>query len=245
MKVSLVLMERIDKIWTSHPAFGSRKITSMLKRQGEEVNRKRVTRLMGVMGISSLLPKPSTTKVNKAHYKYPYLLKGVSVDHPNQVWCTDITYIPYKKGFFYLVAVIDWYSRKVLTWRLSNTMTNEFCISSLNEALTSYGKCEIFNSDQGVQFTSTEFTTILHDNEIAISMDGKGRAIDNVFIERFWRTLKYEHIYLNPTQSGTELKESIAKYITFYNQDRPHDGLGGSTPDEIYFDTSSNQQQVA
>ena len=243
---NLALAAAIDRIWTDHPAFGSRKITQMLRRQGGvPANRKRVRRLMKLMGIASLAPGPRTTKANPAHIKYPYLLRDVVVDHPNQAWATDITYIPYAKGFMYLVAIIDWHSRKVLSWRLSNTMGVDFCVSALTEAIAIYGAPEIFNSDQGSQFTSSQFTSILECHDVAISMDGRGRAIDNVFVERLWRTIKYEHIYLNPASSGTELREGLARYIEFYNSERPHDGLGGKTPDEAYFQAQTDQARVA
>lgn len=239
---NLAVMSEMDKIYLAHPAFGSRKITQMLARRGIRVNRKRVRRLMKVMGIRSLAPQPSTTKSNPAHQKYPYLLRDLVIDHPNQVWAVDITYIPYKKGFMYLVAIMDWNSRKVLSWRTSNTMTVDFCVSALNEALALYRTPEIFNSDQGSQFTSEAFTSILIDAEIAISMDGVGRAIDNVFIERLWRTLKYEHIYLSPSDSGTELRQGIAEYLDFYNSERPHDGLNGLTPNEAYYQLDTHQR---
>ena len=243
---NLALAAAIDRIWMAHPAFGSRKITQMLRRQGGvPANRKRVRRLMGLMGIASLAPGPTTTKANPAHIKYPYLLRDVVVDHPNQAWATDITYIPHVRGFMYLVAIIDWNSRKVLSWRLSNTMSVDFCVSALTEALALYGAPEIFNTDQGSQFTSSQFTSILETHGVAISMDGRGRAIDNVFVERLWRTIKYEHVYLNPATSGSELREELAKYIEFYNAERPHDGLGGSTPDEAYFEAMGDQPQVA
>lgn len=243
---NLALAAAIDRIWTDHPAFGSRKITQILRRQGGvPANRKRVRRLMKLMGIVSLAPGPTTTRVNPAHIKYPYLLRDVVVDHPNQAWATDITYIPHVKGFMYLVAIIDWNSRKVLSWRLSNTMSTDFCVAALTEALALYGAPEIFNSDQGSQFTSSAFTSILESHGVAISMDGRGRAIDNVFVERLWRTIKYEHIYLNPAASGTELREGLARYIEFYNAERPHDGLDGKTPDEAYFQTETDQAQVA
>ena len=243
---NLALAAAIDRIWTASPAFGSRKITQMLYRLGGVLaNRKRVRRLMKLMGIASLAPGPTTTKANPAHIKYPYLLRDVVVDHPNQAWATDITYIPYAKGFMYLVAIIDWHSRKVLSWRLSNTMGVDFCVSALTEALALYGAPEIFNSDQGSQFTSSQFTSILECHDVAISMDGRGRAIDNVLVERLWRTIKYEHIYLNPAASGTELREELARYIEFYNSERPHDGLGGKTPDEAYFRAQTDQARVA
>jgi putative transposase len=177
-----------------------------------------------------------------AHPVYPYLLRGLNVDHPNHVWCSDLTYIPFKKGFLYLVAIMDWHSRKVLTWRVSNTMTSDFCVAALTEALALYGTPEIFNTDQGAQFTSDAFTSVLRDAGVRVSMDGVGRAIDNVFIERLWRTLKYDHVYLNPADSGNACRDGITEFLTYYNEDRPHSALNDATPDEVYYQSRINQR---
>ena len=197
---------------------------------------------MRLMGIRSLCPQPKTTTPNKAHPVYPYLLRDLPVTRPNQVWAADITYIPFKKGFWYLVAIMDWHSRKVLSWRLANTMTADFCVAALNEALALYGAPEIFNSDQGSQFTAEAFTSVLLDAGVKISMDGVGRAIDNVFIERLWRTLKYDHIYLNPAENGTTCRAGISEFLKYYNEERPHSSLGDATPDEVYYSLRINQR---
>ena len=239
---NLALMEEIDRLYLAHPENGSRMMTKVLRRRGHEVNRKRVQRLMQLMGLRSLCPQPKTTTPNKAHPVYPYLLRGLNVDHPNHVWCSDLTYIPFKKGFLYLVAIMDWHSRKVLTWRVSNTMTSDFCVAALVEALALYGTPEIFNTDQGAQFTSDAFTRVLRDAGVTISMDGVGRAIDNVFIERLWRTLKYDHVYLNPADSGNACRDGITEFLTYYNEDRPHSALNDATPDEVYYQSRINQR---
>ncbi len=239
---NLELMRLIDEIYLAHPENGQRMMVRTLKRRGIFVNRKRVRRLMRLMGIRSLSPQPTTTVPNKAHPVYPYLLRDLTIDHPNHVWAVDITYVPFKKGFWYLVAIMDWHSRKVLSWRLSNTMTADFCVAALHEALALYGTPEIFNSDQGAQFTSETFTAVLKDAGVKISMDGVGRAIDNVFIERLWRTLKYDHIYLNPADSGMECRAGIARYLRYYNEERPHSSLGDATPDEVYYGLRINQR---
>ena len=240
--LNLALMEEIDRLYLAHPENGSRMMTKVLRRQGHEVNRKRVQRLMQLMGLRSLCPQPKTTTPNKAHPVYPYLLRGLRVTHPNHVWCSDLTYIPFKKGFLYLVAIMDWHSRKVLTWRVSNTMTSDFCVAALVEALALYGTPEIFNTDQGAQFTSDAFTRVLRDAGVTISMDGVGRAIDNVFIERLWRTLKYDHVYLNPADSGNACRDGITGFLTYYNEDRPHSALNDATPDEVYYQSRINQR---
>lgn len=239
---NLGLMEEIDRLYLAHPENGSRLMTSVLRRKGHQVNRKRVQRLMQLMGIRSLAPQPSTTKPHPAHPKYPYLLRNLRIDHPNQVWAADITYIPFKKGFLYLVAIMDWHSRKVLSWRVSNTMTTDFAVAALNEALALYGTPEIFNTDQGSQFTSEVFTRILKEARVAISMDGAGRAIDNVFIERLWRTLKYDHIYLSPADNGIACREGISTFLDYYNQERPHSSLDDHTPNEVYYQSRINQR---
>ena len=232
---NLALMEIIDRLYLAHPENGSRMMVKVLARMGRVVNRKRVQRLMNLMGIRSLAPQKKTTVAHPEHYKYPYLLRGLNIDHPNHVWCADLTYVPFKKGFLYLVAIMDWHSRQVLSWRLSNTMTVDFCVAALEETLALYGTPEIFNTDQGSQFTANPFIQVLLDHEVAISMDGVGRAIDNVFIERLWRTIKYDHIDLNPAESGIALRDGLEAFIDYYNEDRPHSSLGDATPDEVYY----------
>ena len=231
---NLKLMQRIDEIYTKHPFYGSRKITAVLVREGKRVNRKRVRRLMGIMGIQSIAPKPNTSKKHPQHKVYPYLLRGVKIERVNQVWSTDITYIRVGRGFAYLVAVIDWFSRNVLSWRLSNTMDTTFCIEALEEALNKYGRPEIFNSDQGSQFTSEAFTGVLKKHDIAISMDGRGRALDNIFVERLWRSVKYEEVYIKQYQTMRDAKLGLNAYFRFYNHERPHQSLNNLTPMEIY-----------
>ena len=232
---NLALMEIIDRLYLAHPENGSRRMVKVLARMGRVVNRKRVQRLMNLMGIGSLAPQKKTTVARPEHYKYPYLLRGLNIDHPNHVWCADLTYVPFKKGFLYLVAIMDWHSRKVLSWRLSNTMTVDFCVAALEEALALYGTPEIFNTDQGSQFAANPFIQVLLDHEVAISMDGVGRAIDNVFIERLWRTIKYDHIDLNPAESDIALRDGLEAFIDYYNEDRPHSSLDDATPDEVYY----------
>jgi putative transposase len=231
---TLSLMKTIDQLHLERPYMGSRQMRDRLRDQGFEVNRKRVQRLMRLMGIIAIYPKPKTSLSNKAHSVYPYLLKGICIERPNQVWVTDITYIQMSRGFCYLIAIMDLFSRKILSWRLSNSLDTRFCIEALNEALTLYPKPEIFNTDQGAQFTSTEFTSILKQHHIQISMDGKGRWIDNVFIERFWRSLKYEEVYLRAYQSIPEAKHFISSYIYDYNHYRRHSSLDYQTPDSVY-----------
>ena len=231
---NLELMQRIDEIYTEYPFYGSRKITVVLVREGYRVNRKRVYRLMDLMGLQSIAPKPNTSKKHPQHKVYPYLLRGVKIERVNQVWSTDITYIRVGRGFAYLVAVIDWFSRNVLSWRLSNTMDTAFCIEALDEALKKYGRPEIFNSDQGSQFTSEAFTSVLKKHDIAISMDGRGRALDNVFVERLWRSVKYEEVYIKQYQTMRDAKLGLSAYFRFYNHERPHQSLNNRTPMEIY-----------
>ncbi|MGY5769993.1 IS3 family transposase [Vibrio cincinnatiensis] len=231
----LELRRMIDEIHLQYPFMGSRRIRNELIKKGHKVNRKRIVRIMRDMGIGAIYPKPKTTIANKAHKVYPYLLRDIEVTYPNQAWAIDITYIPMAKGFLYLVAIIDWFSRKVLSWRLSNTMDTSFCLEALEEALQHYGPPDIFNSDQGSQFTSTEFTQALLDRGIRISMDGKGRWVDNVFIERLWRSLKYEEVYLKAYTTPREAELEIGNYMVFYNEERNHQGLNNLTPDEAYF----------
>jgi putative transposase len=231
-----VLMRRIDELFTRWPFLGSRRMTAMLRAEGCTINRKRVQRLMRRMGIAALGPKPRTTKPAPGHTIYPYLLRDLAVERPNQVWAADITYIPIGRGFLYLVAVMDWASRAVLAWRLSNTMDVSFCVSALEEALARFGRPEIFNTDQGSQFTSAAFTGVLAAAGIRISMDGRGRWMDNVFIERLWRSLKHEDVYLKGYADGQEAKAGIAEWIGFYNNCRPHQALDNRTPLAVWRD---------
>jgi len=228
------LMRRIDELFTTWPFLGSRRMTTLLRAEGHAVNRKRIRRLMGEMGIAALGPKPRTTKPAPGHKIYPYLLRGLAIERPNQVWCADITYIPVGSGFLYLVAIMDWASRAVLSWRLSNTLDGSFCVSALEEALARFGKPAIFNTDQGCQFTAAAFTGTLAAAGVRISMDGCGRWMDNVFIERLWRSLKCEDIYLKGYTDGREAKAGIASWITFYNGRRPHQALGNRTPMAVW-----------
>jgi putative transposase len=231
----LALMRRIDELHLEHPFAGSRMLRDMLRLEGHLIGRKRVSRLMKKMGIEALYRKPNLSRRHDAHPIYRYLLRDLKIDRPNQVWATDITYIPMRRGFVYLIAVIDWYSRKVLSWRLSNTMTTDFCLDAVREAITRYGRPEIFNTDQGSQFTSHEFTQLLKDNEIRISMDGKGCWRDNVFVERLWKSVKYEEVYLKAYDSVSNAKAHLGAYLNFFNTRRPHQSLDGKTPDTIYY----------
>ena len=226
-------MELIDKQFMETPFYGRRKMTIWLQSQGYQVNRKRVARLMKVMGVEAIYPKPKTSLPSKEHKIYPYLLRGLEIERPDLVWSTDITYIPVAGGYMYLVAVMDWYSRYVLSWQLSNTMDTQFCIDALEMALA-FGKPQIFNSDQGAQFTSAAFTSVLEDAEIQISMDGRGRYLDNIFIERLWRSLKYEDIYLWRYETVPELLIGLERYFDFYNNRRFHQALGYLTPAQLY-----------
>ena len=235
---NLKLMRLIDEQYLQTPFFGSRKMSVWLTQNGHTVNRKRVQRLMRLMGIEAIYQKPRTTIRCPEHKVYPYLLRDIEVTHRDHVWSTDITYIPLRHGFMYLVAVIDWYSRHVLSWRLSNSLETSFCIEAMEEAL-SHGKPEIFNTDQGVQFTSLAFTSILIAHGVSISMDGRGRALDNVFIERFWRSLKYEDIYLKDYDDVDELYKGLAAYLKFYSHSRPHQALDYQTPYEVYHASTS------
>jgi len=228
------VMDRINAIYTDHPFYGSRKLTAVLRREGYRVNRKRVRRLMRAMGLVSIAPKPNTSRPHPQQAVYPYLLRGVVIERPNQVWSTDITYLRIERGWAYLVALIDWHSRYVLAWRLSNTMDTAFCVDTLTEALEQHGTPEIFNTDQGSQFTSAAFIEVLNHYHIRISMDGKGRALDNIFIERLWRSLKYEEVYLKHYQSLREAQTELSVYFRFYNTDRPHQSLDDRTPEQVY-----------
>ena len=231
------LMNLIDETHTAKSFLGSRRIVdSLADDHNQVVNRKRVSRLMKVMGIQAIYPKPRTTQSNPQHKVYPYLLRNMNIDQSNQVWATDITYIPMVKGFIYLTVIMDWYSRKVLSWRLSNSMDTSFCIDALEEAIYRYGRPIIFNTDQGSQYTSEAFTQVLKDNDIRISMDGKGAWRDNVFVERLWRSVKYEEVYLNAYESMSEAKQSLQKYFKFYNQNRKHQTLKAK-PDQVYYES--------
>jgi putative transposase len=231
----LKIMEIIDETYTMHPYYGMRRMAKYLKAQGFAVGRKGVRRYYRIMGLEAVYPRMNLSKRNQAHKVYPYLLKGLEVVRPNQVWSTDITYIRMSQGFVYLVAIIDWYSRYILSWRTSISLESEFCISALEEAIEKYGKAEIFNTDQGVQFTSENFTHVLKTHNIQISMDGKGRALDNVFIERFWRSLKQEKIYRIVLTTVKEAKTAIDEYMNYYNQERMHQALDYKTPQVIYY----------
>jgi putative transposase len=230
----LAVMRRIDELHLAWPFYGSRRMAAVLRREGWEVNRKRAKRLMRVMGIEALYQKPNTSKGHPEHKVYPYLLRGLTIERPNQVWCADITYIPMAKGFVYMVAVMDWFSRRVLSWRLSITMETDFCVEALREATELYGQPEIFNTNQGVQFTSAAFVDELAGRSVRISMDGKGRYLDNIFIERLWRSLKYEEVYIKAYGSVAEARRSLGEWLAFYNNVRPHQSLAYRTPREIF-----------
>lgn len=232
---NLELMRLIDAEYTRHPFYGTRQMRNHLRRQGIKINRKRVQRLMRRMGIQSIAPKPNTSKAHPQHKVYPYLLNGLEIKRSDHVWCSDITYIRMAGGFVYLTAVMDWFSRYVLSWEVSITMDNEFCISALERALRCHGTPSIFNTDQGSQYTSQDFTGVLKDEGIKISMDGKGRAMDNIFIERLWRSVKYEEVYIKEFRSVEELRNSLKRYFEFYNNERPHQSFDGKTPAEVYY----------
>ena len=232
----LALMRRIDELHLELPFYGSRRMTFELNKEGRGVNRKRVQRLLRVMGIEALVPRPGTSKPAPGHKIYPYLLRGLAIAEPNHVWAADITYIPMARGFLYLVAIIDWVSRAVLAWRLSNTIDSRFCVEALQEALERYGKPKIFNTDQGAQFTSTAFTDKLEKPGVAISMDGRGRFMDNIFIERLWRSIKYEEVHLKAYADGRDARAGIGSWMTFYNFRRPHQAMNNQTPMAVWRD---------
>ena len=236
-QADLRLMRRIDELHLAHPFLGARRLARMLERSGIEVGRRHVGSLMRLMGIEAIYRKKRTSLPGKGHQIYPYLLGTLAIERPNQVWAADITYLPMARGFAYLVAILDLYSRKVLSFRVSNAMTTEFCVEALQEALTRYGTPEIFNTDQGSQFSAETFTEVLAARGVAISMDGKGRWIDNVFVERLWRSVKYEDLYLHAYETVREVKVALASYFSFYNARRPHQSLEYRTPDEMYFGT--------
>ena len=230
----LALMTLIDRQYLARPYYGSRRMAAWLATQGDVVNRKRVRRLMRRLGLTAIYQRPNTSKPAMAHKIYPYLLGGLAIERVNQVWCSDVTYIPMAKGFLYLVVIMDWVSRAVLAWRLSNTLAADFCVEALEEALARYGRPEIFNTDQASQFTSDDFTGTLKQHGVMISMDGKGRCMDNIFVERLWRSLKYEEVYLNAYATVAEAKTGIGAWLSFYNEERQHQSLGSRTPRQIY-----------
>jgi putative transposase len=234
-KADLELMRKIDRLHTDYPFAGARMMRDLLRRLGDRIGRRHTGRLMRLMGIEALYRKKRTSLRNPHHPVFPYLLRGRTIDRPNHVWASDISYIPMRQGFLYLCAILDWATRKVLAWRLSNSLTTDFCIDAVEEAIAKYGCPEIFNTDQGAQFTDSDFIATLKTRGIEVSMDGKGAWRDNVFVERFWRSIKYEEVYLRAYESATEAKQFIGRYITFYNEQRPHTALGGRTPDEVYF----------
>ncbi len=244
-KEELDLLKRLDELFTENPMYGSRRLQEMLRREGVLVGRRRIRRLMKKLGLWAVGPKPNTSKPHPQHKIYAYLLRDLVIERANHVWATDITYIPMRAGFLYLCAILDWATRKVLAWRLSNTLSSDFCIAALKEALTRYGKPEIFNTDQGSQFTSVEFTQVLKDHDIKISMDGRGRCHDNIFVERLWWTIKHEWVYLRPCNNGIEQQRSLAQCFDWYNRKRPHQSLNWKTPDEAYFGTLAKAQPMA
>jgi putative transposase len=230
----LALMRRIDEIYMKWPFYGSRRMVAQLRGEGDDVNRKRVQRLMRLMGIETIYQRPNTSRKHPGHKIYPYLLRNLVIDRANQVWCADITYIPMAHGFVYLVAVMDWFSRRVLAWRVSITLDTDFCVEALQDAINCYGKPDIFNTDQGVQFTAAAFITILSAQGVAISMDGKGRFLDNIFIERLWRSLKYEEVFIKAYASVAQARAGIGAWLVFYNNERKHQSLGYRTPADIF-----------
>jgi len=233
--MNLMLMRQVDEQFLETPFYGVRQMTWHLRNEGHLVNEKRIRRLMRLMGLMPIYQKPNTSKPAKGHKIYPYLLRGLRVGRPNQVWCTDITYLPMRRGFLYLVAIMDWHTRKVLAWRISNTLEADFCVEALNEAVHKFGPPEIMNTDQGSQFTSFVWTDRLKRVGTRISMDGKGRFLDNIFIERLWRSMKYECVYLHAWENGSEAKAGIKKWMEFYNRKRPHSALGGKPPAVVYW----------
>ncbi len=240
----LALMRRIDELYLEKPFYGSRRMTFELNEEGRRVNRKRVQRLMRLMGLEGLVPRPGTSKAAPGNKIYPYLLRGVAISEPNHVWASDITYIPMANGFLYLVAIIDWASRAVLAWRLSNTMDSAFCVEALQEALERHGRPRIFNTDQGAQFTSAPFTGTLEAAGIAISMDGRGRFMDNIFIERLWRSVKYEEVHLKAYADGREARAGIGQWMEFYNHRRPHQAMGNQRPMAVWRDGMATAERA-
>jgi len=242
--MNLDLMLKVDKQFLETPFYGVRQMTWHLQNEGHAVNEKRIRRLMRLMRLMPIYQKPNTSKPAKGHKTYPYLLGGLRIDRPNQVWCADITYLPMRRGFLYLVAIMDWFTRKVLAWRISNTLEAEFCLEALNEAIHKFGPPEIMNTDQGSQFTSFDWTDRLKRAKTKISMDGKARYLDNIFIERLWRSLKYECVYLHAWETGSQAKAGVGRWITFYNHQRPHAAHGGQPPAVVYFNATQTDQQV-
>jgi len=240
--LNLMLMRQIDGQFLETPFFGVRQMIWHLRNEGHLVNEKRIRRLMRLMGLMPIYQKPNTSKAAKGHKTYPYLLRGLQVGRPNQVWAADITYLPMRKGFLYLVAIIDWHTRKVLAWRISNTLEADFCVEALDEAIHRFGKPEIMNTDQGSQFTSFSWTDRLRRSGVRISMDGKGRFLDNIFVERLWRSLKYECVYLHAWETGSEAKAGVGKWVEFYNLKRPHSALGGRPPAMVYWRRKQENQ---
>ena len=238
----LAIMRRIDELHLDYPFAGSRMLRDLLRGEGVMIGRAHVITLMKKMGVEAIYRRPNTSKPTPGHKIYPYLLRSLSIDRPDQVWAMDISYIPMARGFVYLAAVIDWHTRRVLAWRVSITMEVEFCLEAVRDAMARHGKPQIFNTDQGSQFTSADFTGLLADNGVAISMDGKGAWRDNVFVERLWRSVKYEEVYLRAYDSVAEARASIGRYLDFYNRKRPHSSLGGRTPDQAYFDRQPQAQ---
>lgn len=241
----LALMRRIDELHLAYPFAGARMVRDLLRREGHRIGRKRVRTVMVRIGIDALYRKPKTSQRHPAHRVYPYLLRHLEITRSNHVWAADITYIPMTRGFVYLFAVLDWASRRVLAWRLSNTLTTDFCIEAVQEALANYGTPDIFNTDQGCQFTSQEFAGLLKDHGIQISMDGTGCWRDNVFVERLWRSVKYEEVYLHAYDSVSAAHQGLGRYLTFYNQHRPHKALDGNTPEEVYFENLTTRLTAA
>lgn len=242
---TLALMRRIDELHLQYPFAGARMLRDLLRQEGHAIGRRQVATLMRRMGITAIYRKPRTSQRHPAHRTYPYLLRQLTITRPNHVWAADITYIPMRRGFVYLFAVLDWASRRVLAWRLSNTLTTDFCLDAVREAITQYGCPKIFNTDQGCQFTSQEFTGILKGQGIQISMDGKGCWRDNVFVERLWKSLKYEEVYLHAYDTISAAQQGLERYLRFYNQTRPHQALAGQTPDQVYDDNLTTRQTTA
>ena len=241
-EMNLDLMRLIDKQFLETPFYGVRQMTWHLRNEDHLVNEKRIRRLMRLMGLMPIYQKPNTSKAAKGHKIYPYLLRGLRVDRPNQVWCADITYLPMLRGFLYLVAIMDWHTRKVLAWRISNTLEADFCVAALNEAIHKFGPPEIMNTDQGSQFTSFAWTDRLRRSTIRISMDGKGRFLDNIFVERLWRSMKYECVYLHPWETGSQARAGIGNWMEFYNHKRPHSSHGGKPPAVVYWQRNETTQ---
>jgi len=244
-ETALTLMHRIDELHLQYPFAGARMLRDLLRQAGHAIGRRQVATLMRRMGITAIYRKPRTSQRHPAHKIYPYLLHQLTITRPNHVWASDITYLPMQRGFVYLCAILDWASLRVLAWRLSNTLTTDFCVEAVREAISRYGTPEIFNTDQGCQFTSQEFTGFLKDQGIQISMDGSGRWRDNVFVERLWRSLKYEEVYLQAYETIRNAQEGVARYLTFYNEIRPHRALDGHTPDRVYWENRPVQPSAA